>query len=88
MFLGLLTDGRHHTVWPVRVHSRAIWQEECDLAFQRLVDKVCTGHDFIFVYLDDILVVSTSVQEHKSRLRQLFLRLSVVNSEHSQMQVW
>ena len=29
-------------------------------AFQRLMDTVCHGLDFVFVYLDDILVSSTS----------------------------
>ncbi|XP_032871989.1 uncharacterized protein LOC116969181, partial [Amblyraja radiata] len=45
-------------------------------AFQRLMDCVCRGLDFVFVYLDDILVASRSRQEHCTHLRQLCQRLS------------
>ena len=44
-------------------------------AFQRLMDTVCRGLSFVFVYLDDILIFSRSCAEHKEHLRQLFGRL-------------
>ena len=44
-------------------------------AFQRLMDTVCQGLDCAFVYIDDILVASRNVKEHKVHLRQLFQRL-------------
>ena len=44
--------------------------------FQRFMDSVCRGLDFIFVYQDDILVASCSPEEHHKHLRQLFQRLS------------
>lgn len=44
--------------------------------FQRLMDAVCHGLPFVFVYLDDILVASTSPEEHESDLRSLFSRLA------------
>ena len=44
-------------------------------AFQRLMDKVGQGLDFIFIYLDDILVFSRSTQAHYDHLQQLFRRL-------------
>ena len=44
--------------------------------FQRFMDSVCRGLDFIFVYQDDILVASCSPEEHHQHLRQLFQRLS------------
>ena len=44
-------------------------------AFQRLLDSVCAGLDFIFVYLDDILIASESFAEHKEHLKILFDRL-------------
>ena len=44
-------------------------------AFQRLMDMVCAGLDFVFVYLDDILIASESAAEHKEHLRILFHRL-------------
>ena len=33
-------------------------------AFQRLMDTVCRGLEFAFVYLDDILVASINHQQH------------------------
>ena len=44
--------------------------------FQRFMDSVCRGLDFIFVYQDDTLVASCSPEEHHQHLRQLFQRLS------------
>ena len=44
-------------------------------AFQRLMDTVGQGLDFIFIYMDDILVFSRSRQAHYDHLRQLFNRL-------------
>merc|ERR1712082_117977 len=44
-------------------------------AFQRLMDRVGGDLDFIFIYLDDILVASSSVAEHKEHLATLFDRL-------------
>ncbi|XP_061887393.1 uncharacterized protein LOC133638619 [Entelurus aequoreus] len=43
--------------------------------FQRLMDTVLRDLSFVFVYLDDILVASTSEAEHLSHLRLLFSRL-------------
>lgn len=44
-------------------------------AFQRLMDMVCLGLNFAFVYLDDILIASRSTAEHREHLRELFGRL-------------
>ena len=44
-------------------------------AFQRLMDKMCQDLTFVFVYLDDILVASKSMEEHRVHLAQLFQRL-------------
>ena len=44
-------------------------------AFQRLMDSVCQGLDFAFVYIDDILVASKDPDTHKHHLRLLFQRL-------------
>ena len=43
--------------------------------FQRFMDKVVLGLDFVVVYIDDILVASSSHQQHKCHLRQLLTRL-------------
>jgi len=44
--------------------------------FQRLMDSVLRDLPFLFVYLDDILVASTSKSQHLSHLRTLFERLN------------
>ena len=45
-------------------------------SFQRLMDSVLRDLPFLFVYLDDILVASTSTSQHLAHLRTLFERLS------------
>lgn len=44
--------------------------------FQRYIDIVLRGLDFCFGYLDDILVASNSLEQHKQHLEVLFKRLS------------
>ena len=44
--------------------------------FQRLMDNVLRDCSFAYVYLDDILVASSSVDEHRQHLRQLFRKLA------------
>ena len=43
--------------------------------FQRLMDTILQDLDFLFVYLDDILVASKNKEEHKRHLLTLFDRL-------------
>lgn len=45
--------------------------------FQRLMDRVLLGlqDSELFVYLDDIVVFASSLQEHGTRMRRLFKRL-------------
>lgn len=44
--------------------------------FQRFIDSVTRGLPSTFAYIDDILVASTTPDEHESHLRQLFARLA------------
>lgn len=44
--------------------------------FQRFINEVCKGLNFVFVYIDDILIFSKSPEEHKAHLEQLFERLT------------
>ena len=46
-------------------------------AFQRLMDQVCQDMDFLFCYLDDILIASRDAKEHEEHLHKLFTRLSL-----------
>lgn len=44
-------------------------------SFQRFMNQVTRGLDFVYVYIDDILVASKTEEEHKQHLHQLFERL-------------
>lgn len=45
-------------------------------AFQRMMDSIFAGMDCLFIYLDDILVASSSKTQHLKDLTQLFTLLS------------
>jgi len=53
--------------------------------FQRMMDQVLWGLPYCFVYLDDILVASTSHEEHVQHLQEVLTRLQqhglVLNAE-------
>lgn len=49
--------------------------------FQRVMDNILRGlqNEICLVYLDDIVIFSSSLQEHLTRLKQVFLRLRESN---------
>lgn len=44
-------------------------------SFQRLIHEALRGLDFVFAYLDDMLVASKNIEEHQRHLRIIFERL-------------
>ena len=48
----------------------------CEIPDKRFIDHVTCGLDFVFVYLDDLLVTSPDHKTHKKHLRILFARLA------------
>ena len=44
-------------------------------SFQRLIDHVLNGIEDTFVYMDDILVFSKTLQDHMRTLEEIFRRL-------------
>lgn len=44
--------------------------------FQGFIQHVCRGLPFVFAYIDDILVASSSPDEHQQHLRMIFRRLN------------
>lgn len=47
--------------------------------FQRSIHEVCRGLDFVFAYLDDLCIASSSAEEHREHLRMIFERLKQHN---------
>lgn len=47
--------------------------------FQRFVNEVFMGFEFCFVYIDDILIASDNLEQHKVHLRKVFEQLSKFN---------
>lgn len=43
--------------------------------FQRLIHEVLRGLDFVFPYIDDLCIASSSIEEHRQHLRIIFKRL-------------
>ena len=44
-------------------------------AFQRFIDEVLRGLPFVFAYIDDILIASSSPKEHQQHIQEIFKRL-------------
>ena len=44
--------------------------------FQRFIDEVIRDLPFVYAYIDDLLIASTTAEEHDRHLRALFARLS------------
>ncbi|CAI2732366.1 unnamed protein product [Schistosoma spindalis] len=57
--------------------------------FQRFIDSIVRDLDFVHVYIDDLLIASSNVDEHYQHLTLLFQRLSdngiVVNPEKCEL---
>ena len=65
----------HFTVMPFGLKT-------APATFQKLmVREVLTGflHDFVNVYLDDIIIFSNTIEEHKNHLRRVFERIRTHN---------
>lgn len=43
--------------------------------FQHFIDEVVQGMDFIFIYVDNILIICTTIELHQQQLTQLFQHL-------------
>ena len=49
---------------------------DCGNTFQRFMDQVTRGLDFCFAYVDNVLVASSSFEEHKSHMHELMRRFA------------
>ena len=54
-------------------------------SFQRFMNKVLEGLDYCFIYVDDVLIGSKSLEEHMQHLREVLSRMAehgiVLNGE-------
>ena len=67
----------HHPRGDFQIQSDAVWPYWCPATFQRLMDLVMAGLnlEICLVYLGDIIVFSSGVDEHLDRLRAVLERL-------------
>ena len=72
---GHAKDGHHNTFWPLRVHQHVIWLRNAAQTFQRFMAQVLQDLPFTYDYIDDILFVSTTKEEHLVHLREICRRL-------------
>lgn len=53
--------------------------------FQRFIDEVLRGLDFVYAYIDDVLIASANEEQHMAHLREVFNRFAqygvVINPE-------
>lgn len=47
--------------------------------FQRLMDHILRGVDNVFTYLDDVIIISTSLQQHLEKIKEVFERFKLHN---------
>ncbi|GBL98830.1 Retrovirus-related Pol polyprotein from transposon 17.6 [Araneus ventricosus] len=60
-------------IWNLPILKNAFWIENCPAAFQRLVDIFQNGLKVkTLAYLDDVIVLSSTFEEHLEDLRQVF----------------
>jgi hypothetical protein len=57
----------------------AFWIKECTCLFQRIMDQVFEGANFLKCYIDDVLVHNKGLLQHLVHLEELFKRFHEVN---------
>ena len=72
-----MEDRVQHPIGPLQIFSYALRAHNAPAVFQSLVNDVLRDmlNRSVFVYLDDILIFSKSVEEHRIHVRQVLQRL-------------
>jgi hypothetical protein len=71
-FWGIDKDGKD---WLYQWKFLPFGLKNAPAEFQRVMDRVFSGLEFVKCYIDDIIVFSTSAQKHRTHLADVFARL-------------
>jgi hypothetical protein len=71
-FWGIDKDGKD---WLYQWKFLSFGLKNAPVEFQRVMDRVFSGLEFVKCYVDDIIVFSTSSQKHRVHLADVFARL-------------
>jgi hypothetical protein len=74
-------------LWSFQISASSIWPEECWKCLPAVMDQVLAGLPFVFVYLDDIIVVSKSLEQHKKDVWRKFSAASSLLACHQWREV-
>ena len=67
---GCSQGGHHHPLWTVQDPKDALWAEDCRAVFPALHGRGAGGVEYVFIYLDNILVARNTKEEHKIHLEE------------------
>ena len=72
-----MEDSFQNTLWLLRIHSYALWSNKCPASFQHFIHDTLREFLDIFctAYLDDILIYSDILEEHKQHVRKVLQKL-------------
>ncbi|BHF60779.1 hypothetical protein SprV_0100374500 [Sparganum proliferum] len=72
---GRFEDGRYHSFGLFEFLRMPFGFRNASQTFQRFVDRVFRGLPFVYAYIDDLLVASSTAEEHMEHLATVFDRL-------------
>ncbi|KAM4061114.1 reverse transcriptase (RNA-dependent DNA polymerase) [Hirsutella rhossiliensis] len=72
-----MDDSFQNEIRTIRISGNAIWTHKCTSYLQRMINNVLREHldIFVVVYLDDILIFSDTLEEHKEHVHKVLRAL-------------
>src|SRR5947199_3658319 len=72
-----MENGLPLLIWTLRIPSYALWPLQCSRHFSTFVNDTFREYldDFMVAYLDDLLIYSNTLKEHKRHVRLVLQRL-------------
>ena len=65
-----------HTPWSIYIHTATIWVSVAPSIFQRVIDSIFQGMPNVLVYIDDILIIGKTEEDHLHTPEQVLLKLN------------